>query len=155
MVRRSDRASADTLREPGRSAATSVPEAAAPFALEQACAARRRRAAAAGRAPPRLLLGRRGGWQSRRAPSFATSFKKKRQFVAVSTAHSRLEQWGEQALSVTPPESRPMYWYSDEMKADAASMHLGMVENARRVQIRALAEIAPVIEHLEYWMRLH
>jgi serine/threonine-protein kinase RsbW len=48
-----------------------------------------------------------------------------------------------------------MYWYSDEMKADAASMHLGMVENARRVQIRALAEIAPVIEHLEYWMRLH
>jgi serine/threonine-protein kinase RsbW len=47
-----------------------------------------------------------------------------------------------------------MYWYNNDAKAEAASMHLGLVENARRVQVHTLDEMAPVFEHIEDWMRL-
>src|SRR5262249_30275180 len=47
-----------------------------------------------------------------------------------------------------------MHWYSNDIKAEAASMHLGFMENARRVQIRTPAEMDAVFEHLEDWMRL-
>jgi serine/threonine-protein kinase RsbW len=47
-----------------------------------------------------------------------------------------------------------MHWYSNDIKAEAAAMHLGLEENARRVQIHTLAEMDPVFEHLENWMRL-
>jgi len=47
-----------------------------------------------------------------------------------------------------------MYWYSDDTKVEAATMQLGFLENARRVQVHAQAEMNAVFEHLEGWMRL-
>jgi len=47
-----------------------------------------------------------------------------------------------------------MHWYSDESKAAAATMHLGAVANARRVQIHKPDETHPVLNDLEDWMCL-
>jgi serine/threonine-protein kinase RsbW len=47
-----------------------------------------------------------------------------------------------------------MHWYSDDTKAEAAAMLIGAVANARRAQIHTAAEMNPVFEHLEDWMRL-
>ena len=47
-----------------------------------------------------------------------------------------------------------MHWYSNDAKAEAATMQLSLIENARRVQIHTLAEMPPVLQHLEDWMRL-
>jgi serine/threonine-protein kinase RsbW len=47
-----------------------------------------------------------------------------------------------------------MHWYSTDFKAEAAAVHLGLVENARRVQLHTLADMVPVFAHLEDWMRL-
>jgi serine/threonine-protein kinase RsbW len=47
-----------------------------------------------------------------------------------------------------------MHWYHDDMRAEAATMHLESYGDARRLQVSALAEMCPVFEHLEYWMRL-
>jgi len=45
-----------------------------------------------------------------------------------------------------------MHWYHDDMRAEAATMHLESYEDARRLQVSALTEMGPVFEHLEYWM---
>jgi len=45
-----------------------------------------------------------------------------------------------------------MHWYSDDAKAEAATMHLGTVSNARRVQIHSPEEMTPMLQHLEDWM---
>src|SRR5215468_9338821 len=46
----------------------------------------------------------------------------------------------------------PMHWYSDDAKGEAATMHLGTVSNARRVQIHCPDEMTPMLQHLEDWM---
>ena len=45
-----------------------------------------------------------------------------------------------------------MHWYSDDAKAEAATMQLGTVANARRVQIHRPDETTAMLQDLEDWM---
>ena len=47
-----------------------------------------------------------------------------------------------------------MHWYSDDAKAEAATIQLETGAEARRVQIHRPDELTPMLQHLEDWMSL-
>jgi serine/threonine-protein kinase RsbW len=46
-----------------------------------------------------------------------------------------------------------MHWYGEDIKAEGRSSRLGLAEKLRHATIHRQEEMAPVFEHLEYWMR--